>query len=86
MDGDVLKTKPWKKKLIHPMRTICGTIITACVFIPAIIPSMAAGSERGFGGGEGVSLVFPSVLLDFSLSLRYSPEEKDVRSELVSVL
>ena len=32
------------------MMTICGTIITICVFMPAIMPSMAAGSVRGFGG------------------------------------
>lgn len=53
---DALKTKPEKKKLIHPMSTICGTIITACVFIPAIIPSMAPGSVRGFGGRLASSL------------------------------
>ena len=34
------------------MMTICGTIITICVFIPAIIPSIAAGSEKGFGVDE----------------------------------
>lgn len=32
------------------MTIICGTIITICVLIPAIIPSMAAGSESGLGG------------------------------------
>lgn len=50
-----LRTKPWKKKLIHPMMTICGTIITICVFMPAIIPSIAAGSERGFGAAGAAS-------------------------------
>ena len=50
-DGrDSLRTKPWKKKLIQPMMTICGTIITICVFIWPIMPSMAAGSVSGFGG------------------------------------
>lgn len=48
--SDALNTKPWKKKLIHPMMTICGTIMTICVFMPAIIPSMAFGSVSGFGG------------------------------------
>ena len=47
---DLLRTKPWKKKLIQPMMTICGTIITICVFIPAIIPSIAAGAVSGLGG------------------------------------
>ena len=47
---DSLSTKPWKKKLIQPMMTIWGTIITICVFIWPIIPSMAAGSVSGFGG------------------------------------
>ncbi len=46
----VLTTNPSKKKFIHPMTIICGTIMTICVLIPAIIPSIAAGSERGFGG------------------------------------
>ena len=32
------------------MMTICGTIMTICVFIPLIMPSMAFGSVRGFGG------------------------------------
>ena len=45
-----LRTKPWKKKLIQPMMTICGTIMTICVFIPAIMPSMALGSVSGLGG------------------------------------
>ena len=36
--------------MIHPMMTICGTIITICVFMPAIMPSIAAGSVSGFGG------------------------------------
>ena len=54
-NGNVLRTKPWKKKLIHPMITIWGTIMTICVFMPDIIPSMAAGSASGFGGVDGVS-------------------------------
>lgn len=49
-----LRMKPWKKKFIHPMMTICGTIITICVFMPAIIPSIAAGSI-GFGGAACAS-------------------------------
>ena len=48
---DVLNTKPWKKKLIQPMMTIC-------VFIPAIIPSMAAGSDKGLGAAGGASPFF----------------------------
>jgi len=35
---------------------ICGTIITIWVFMPAIIPSIAAGSVRGLGGAVGASL------------------------------
>ena len=53
----VLKMKPSKKKFIHPITIICGTIMTICVRIPAIIPSMAAGSESGLGGA-GVSPCF----------------------------
>jgi len=64
-----LNTKPWKKKLIHPIITICGTIITICVFIPAIMPSMAAGSVIGFGGADGASLFGGP-------SLRYFPAVK----------
>lgn len=56
--NDVLNTKPWKKKLIQPMMTICGTIMTICVFIPAIIPSMAAGSDKGLGAAGGASPFF----------------------------
>lgn len=48
------------------MMTICGTIITICVFIPAIIPSMAAGSEKGFDADKAVSLLGGP-------SLRYVP-------------
>ena len=51
------------------MMTICGTIITICVFVPAIMPSMAAGSVMGFGGALGASpLGGPS--------LRYVPAAK----------
>jgi hypothetical protein len=50
-----LNTKPWKKKLIHPMMIICGTIITIWVFIPDIMPSIAAGSVKGFGVVAGAS-------------------------------
>jgi hypothetical protein len=72
--ADALRTKPWKKKLIQLMISICGTIMTCeqgervcvcgalggaartiCVFIPAIIPSMAAGSESGLGARAGAS-------------------------------
>ena len=40
------------------MMTIWGTIMTICVFMPAIIPSIAAGSVRGLGGAEGASPFF----------------------------
>lgn len=50
------------------MMTICGTIITICVFMPDIIVSICAGSERGFGGAEGASA--PAF---GGPSLRYSP-------------
>jgi hypothetical protein len=63
---NVLKTNPSKKKLIQPITIICGTIMTICVRIPAIIPSMAAGSESGLGG-TGVSPCFGGP------SLRYVP-------------
>jgi hypothetical protein len=53
--SDALRTNPWKKKLIQPIITICGTIMTICVFIPAIIPSMAAGSVRGLRADEAES-------------------------------
>lgn len=48
--GDVLRTNPEKKTLIHCMTTIFGIIITACFFIPSIIPSICAGSANGFTG------------------------------------
>ena len=65
-----LRTKPWKKKLIHPIISIWGTIMTICVFIPAIIPSIALGSDNGFGavGGASPSLSGPS--------FRYFPAAK----------
>jgi hypothetical protein len=53
--GHSLSTKPWKKKLIQPMMTIWGTIMTICVFIPAIIPSIAPGSDKIFGAAGGAS-------------------------------
>src|SRR6267142_712350 len=65
---NVLKTNPSKKKLIHPITIIWGTIMTICVRIPAIIPSMAAGSESGLGGA-GVSPCFGGP------SFRYVPSE-----------
>jgi hypothetical protein len=37
------------------MIIICGTIITACVFILLITSSIAAGSLSGLGGGVGLS-------------------------------
>lgn len=52
-----LSTKPWKKKLIHPIMIIWGTIITIWVFIPDIMPSKAAGSDIGLGGVDGASLL-----------------------------
>lgn len=64
---DSLRTKPWKKKLIQPMMTICGTIITICVFMPAIMPSIAAGSVSGFGGAPAGASAFGGP------SLRYVP-------------
>ena len=62
--------------------------MTAWVFIPAIIPSIAAGSDKGFGGGDSVllSLELDLPLESLSLSFRNSPEENAVRRELERVL
>lgn len=49
-------TNPEKKTLIHCITTIFGTIITACFFIPSIIPSICAGSANGFTGPSGFPL------------------------------
>lgn len=35
------------------MSSICGTIITPCVFKPESMPSIARGSLSGFGGACG---------------------------------
>lgn len=56
--GYSLSTNPWKKKLIHPMMIICGTIITICFFIPSIIPSIALGSVSGFPAARAGALSF----------------------------
>ena len=60
---DILITKPAKNALIHPMMTVCGTIIIMFPFIMPIIPSMAAGSVIGFA----------AALPLFSGSFRKSP-------------
>ena len=75
-----LSTNPWKKKLIQPMMTICGTIITICVFMPAIIPSMAAGSVSGFGG------VLASASPLGGPSLRYVPSANACERERETAL
>lgn len=49
--GDAQTTNPLKKALIHPMMSVCGTIMVMFPFIIPIMPSMAAGSVMGFAGG-----------------------------------
>lgn len=51
----VLSTKPLKKKLIQPIITVCGIIITMLRFIGSIIVSSASGSVNGFLGASGRS-------------------------------
>lgn len=50
-----LSTKPLKKKLIQPIITVCGIIITMLRFIGSIIVSSASGSVNGFFGASGRS-------------------------------
>jgi hypothetical protein len=61
-----LRTNPEKNMLIHCIMTMFGTIMTACFFIPSIMPSICEGSI-GFGW------------LDSSLprGLRCSPAARD---------
>lgn len=71
----LLRINPWKKKLIQPMMTICGTIMTICFFMVSIMPSMAEGSARGLPGAWAFAL-FGS-LGSGGPSLRYVPAEKE---------
>lgn len=47
----LLITNPEKKALIQPIISVCGIIIAMFPFIIPIMPSMAAGSDIGFGLG-----------------------------------
>jgi len=74
-------TNPEKNALIHPMIKVCGTIIAKFPFIMPIIPSIAAGSDMGFGLGlplaSGSAKNFPSWYADTMYAFLAWKEEGD---------
>jgi len=48
---DLHSTNPAKNALIHPIISVCGTIIATLPFIAPIMPSIIAGSPIGFALG-----------------------------------